>query len=186
MNGWADIIKSFHDRMQEEKGGSCKYLSAAVWSTGCMQPREGDRFRGVNISGLVTRGAYLDWLNIMAYDAGPPSNVDPLGCFYTYRVYYLGPLVLGFQPGKMGWGEYFTTKEDVQKGVEYAAKDGKQNGTFIWSYNKDDFVNGVTRDFIVDETLRVFGGESGGEVVVVKNEIKCPWCANKLKIVKDE
>jgi hypothetical protein len=181
--GWGDIIKTFHDRIEEQKG-VCKYLSAAVWSTGCMQPREGDRFRGINIQGLVTRGAYLDWLNIMAYDSGPPSNVDPIGSFYTYRVYYLGPLVLGFQPGKMGWGDYLTTKEDVEKGVMYAANDGQKNGTFIWSYNKDDFANGVTRDFIVDTTLKYF--EGGEKVEVVKSEIKCPWCANKVKLVKDE
>lgn len=184
VNGWADIIQTFHDRMKEEKAGSCKFLSAAVWSTGCMQPREGDRFRGINIHGLVTKGVYLDWLNIMAYDSGPPSNVDPLGSFYTYRVYYLGPLVLGFQPGKMGWGDYLTTKEDVEKGCKYAADDGQKNGTFIWSYNKDDFANGVTRDFIIDTTLKYFSGkgdEGGGNVSAI-----CPWCHNKLDISKSQ
>jgi GH18 family chitinase len=182
-NGWADIIKTFHDWIETNKEGSCKYLSAAVWSTGCMQPREGDRFRGINIHGLVTRGAYLDWLNIMAYDSGPPSNVDPLGSFYTYRVYYLGPLVLGFQPGKMGWGDYLTTKEDVEKGVQYAANDGHTNGTFIWSYNKDDFANGVTRDFIVDTTIKYFSHGKEEEKEPVKEGCHCPWCGNKVRLV---
>ena len=103
LKAWDQIIQTFHDRIIE--GGNhltCKLLSAAVWSTGCMQPREGDTYRGMNISGLVHKGSYLDWLNIMAYDCGPPESIDPLGCFYTYRVYYEGPLCLGFEIGKMG------------------------------------------------------------------------------------
>jgi len=180
--GWAEIIKSF-DHHIKEQNGSCYLISAAVWATGCMQPRQGDRFRGVNIPGLVAAGALLDWLNIMAYDAGPPSNVDPLGCFYTYRIYYPGPLVLGFQVGKMGWGDYLTTKEDVIKGCQYAAKDSPENGTFIWSYFKNDFSNDVTRDFIVEESRKAFG------VGILKppepqNNCKCPHCGNMIKIEK--
>jgi len=66
---WANIIKSFK-QCQQEVYGSCKNLSAAVWSTGCMQPVQGDQYRGMNINGLVTYGSYLNWLNIMAYDCG--------------------------------------------------------------------------------------------------------------------
>jgi hypothetical protein len=101
---WDGIIQTFHDRIESEKG-VCKLLSAAVWSTGCMQPVAGDMFKGMNISGLVNKGAYLNWLNIMAYDCGPPEQISPLGSFYTYRVYYSGPLCMGFEVGKMGWGK---------------------------------------------------------------------------------
>jgi len=183
---WPLIIQSFHNEIVP--GNTPLWLSAAVWSTGCMQPREGDRFRGINIPGLVQKGDYLDWLNIMAYDSGPPENVDPLGCFYTYRVYYKKPLVLGFQPGKMGWGDYKTTQDDVVKGCEYAANDGDganegggyPNGIFIWHYFKDDFANGVTRDFIIDTALKAFGNDDDDN----DNVTQCPWCNNAVSLNK--
>jgi len=178
---WPKIIQSFHDHMQI--GGGCKLLSAAVWSTGAMQPREGDKFRGMNISGLVEKGSYLNWLNVMAYDCGPPSQIDPLGCFYTYRVYYPGPLCMGMEVGKMGWGGYLTTKDDVKKAAAYVANDprGSQNGFFIWSYYKDDFANGVTHDYIIKEfrgTVLKDGTVHGGEF------LECPWCGNMVTLKK--
>lgn len=182
---WGLIIKSFHDRIQEVNGSSCRHLTAAVWSTGCMQPIEGNKYRGINIPGLVKYGSYLSWLNIMAYDCGPPSDVDPLGCFYTYRIYFNGPLVLGFEPGKMGWGDYLTTQEDVVKGLKYAADDGAGNGFFIWEYYKDDFANGVTRDYIVEEGRKAW--ENKVEVIIPlpyaesnSFQVACPNCKKVL------
>jgi len=181
---WGDIINSFHNYMSNTDR-KCNRLSAAVWSTGCMQPRDGDRYRGINIPGLVKYGSYLDWLNIMAYDCGSPADIDPIGCFYTYRVYFSKPLVLGFEPGKMGWGDYFTKQEDVVKGMKYAANDGAGNGYFIWAYYKDDFANGVTRDYIVEEGRKAW--ENKVEVIVElpgtesnSFRVACPNCKKVL------
>jgi Glycosyl hydrolases family 18 len=186
-DGWGEIIKEFYFKMIMFDG-VCKLLTAAVWSTGCMQPVSGNRYRGINIPGLVKYGSYLNWLNIMAYDCGPPTDVDPLGCFYTYRVYFPGPLVMGFLPGKMGWGDYLTTKEDVIKGMEYARNDSENNGYFIWSYYKDDFVNGVTRDYIVEEGKKAWENKvevlvpmpQTGKFGLSKFNIQCPFCNNCL------
>lgn len=188
MNQWDGIIQSFHDRIEQTRG-SCKLLSAAVWSTGCMQPREGDTYRGINISGLVNKGSYLNWLNIMAYDCGPPSSIDPKGCFYTYRIYYTGPLCMGFEVGKMGWGNYLTTQDDVKDAAAYVGKDvlGNKNGYFIWSSMKTDYANGVDHKFIRDTCKMLIEGQNGGGggECIPLTEMKCPWCMNKVKLIKD-
>lgn len=147
-----------------------------------MQPVAGDMFKGMNISGLVNKGAYLNWLNIMAYDCGPPEQISPLGSFYTYRVYYSGPLCMGFEVGKMGWGDYLTTKEDVAKAASYVSLDplAAQNGFFIWEYFKDDHANGVTQDYII-ETCKHWIGAGGKKK---ETTMECPWCMNLVTLTK--
>lgn len=166
---WVNIIHTFK-MSQQKANGKCMKLSAAVWSTGCMQPVQGDQYRGMNIAGLVTHGSYFDWLNIMAYDCGPPSMISPNGSFYTYRVYYPGPLCMGFEVGKMGWGGYLTTQDDVKSAAGYTGADklGDKNGYFIWSYRKADYANGVTHDYINETCKLLIGGER--DVTM-----QCPW-----------
>jgi hypothetical protein len=67
--------------------------------------------------------------------------------------------------------------------VQYAANDGHTNGTFIWRYNKNDFANGVTRDFIVDTTIKYFNNGKEEEKETVKEGCHCPWCGNKVRLV---
>ena len=186
MTQWDGIIQSFHTRIKEKEDfGTCKMLSAAVWSTGAMQPVAGDMYKGMNISGLVNKGAYLNWLNIMAYDCGPPNQIDPLGCFYTYRIYYPGPLCFGFIVGKMGWGGYLTKKEDVEKAAKYVSEDklGAKNGFFIWENFKRDYANGVDHDFIIKCCQKPFGYQTPAPEKPVG--MRCPWCANAVCLIKN-
>lgn len=88
----------------------------------------------MNIKAMTDHGSKLDWINIMSYDAG--KEYDAIGAYIAYRIYYKGPLILGFQPGQQGWGDALLSQADVDKGVDYVSRDGKQNGIFIWSLQK--------------------------------------------------
>lgn len=130
--------------------GPTKKLCAAVFSTGAYG-KDGDTYKGMNIKGLVQQGSSLDWLNIMAYDAGPPppqGMYDPLGAFSAYRLYYPGPLVFGFQPGPMGWGGHLITLEEVKKNTAHVFEENKTNGIFIWSYQKNTAGSPSVKDII--------------------------------------
>ncbi len=109
-------------------------LSAACFSTGSYG-KNGDTFQGMNIKGLVSNGSDLNYINIMAYDAG--STYDPLGAFMCYRMYYKGPIHLGFEPGQMAWGGYLITAADVTKACRYVQNESSNNGIFVWSAQKD-------------------------------------------------
>jgi len=114
-------------------------LSAAVFSTGAYG-KNGDTYQGMNIKGLVTQGSSLDWINLMAYDAGPPppqGTFDPLGAFTAYRMYYPGPIVFGFEPGPQSWGGHVIQLDEVKKNVAYVLNENPNNGIFVWSAQKD-------------------------------------------------
>lgn len=112
-----------------------KKLSCAGFSTGAYG-KDGSSYKGMNIDGLVKAGSKLDWINIMTYDAGPPSQYDPLGALDCYRIYYSGPLNIGFEIGTQAWGGYLITRDDVTKNSAYAARNDPRNGSFLWCYKK--------------------------------------------------
>lgn len=95
---WGEIIRNLYalinGRMQ---------LSAAVWATGAMEPNQNSMYQGVNKRGLLEEGVKLNFLNLMTYDGG--KELDIIACFNAYRNLYKGPLVFGFEFGKMGWGK---------------------------------------------------------------------------------
>ena len=126
------IIAGFKSRLS----GTCQLLSAACWSTGAYGKREGQNWCGMNIAGMISNGNDLNWINIMAYDSGPPSQYDALGAFTCYRSYYKGPLYLGMELGVQAWGGYLITKDQIVKQAEWVKKDGN-GGTFVWEYQKD-------------------------------------------------
>lgn len=128
------IIQSFKSYMWSEGK-----LSAAVFSTGAYG-KNGSTYQGMNIKGLTERGSDLDWINLMAYDAGPPpptGTYSPLGAYSSYRVYYQGPILFGLQPGPMGWGGHLITLDEVKEYVAYVEKESTESGIFIWSYQKN-------------------------------------------------
>lgn len=125
-------------------------LSAAVFSTGAYG-KNGDTFQGMNIRGLVSHGSDLDWINLMAYDAGPPPPVgtyDPLGAFTAYRMYYAGPIVFGFEPGQQGWGAHVIDAAEVKRNAEYVYKENPNNGIFIWSAQKETSGSATVQEII--------------------------------------
>lgn len=109
-------------------------LSAAVWSTGAHPVSDGG-YSGMNISGLKSNGGMLDWINIMAYDAG--TGYDAVDACRRYRSIYSGPLYLGFCIGQQGWGGALLSEKNVSDGLAYLTYDAPRNGIFIWSYQKD-------------------------------------------------
>ena len=56
---WIPIIDDFYDLV-----GS-GLLSAAVFSTGAYGAEAGNKYKGLNIPGMIASGEKLDWLNIM-------------------------------------------------------------------------------------------------------------------------
>lgn len=123
-NRWTEIIETFYSYL-----GDTHNLSAAVWSTGAYGPTAGDVYKGINIPGLVNAGEQLDWLNIMAYDAG--KDFDALGAYDCYRIYYKGPLYVGFELGKQGWGDAILSLEHIDKVMSYLKGN---DGVFVWGY----------------------------------------------------
>ncbi len=110
-----------------------KFLSFAGFSTGAYG-KDGDTYKGNAIDAMVKNNSIIDWINIMAYDAG--SSYDPLGAFDCYRIYYKGPLYLGFQPGQQGWGGHLTNEEEVIRNCNYVKNSDPKHGIFVWCYKK--------------------------------------------------
>lgn len=174
-------------------------LSAAVFSTGAYG-KDGSTYVGMNIKGLVSNGSDLDWINIMAYDAGPPPPVgkfDPLGACASYRVYYRGPIMLGFEPGPMAWGGHLLTLAEFQRNAAYISQEDVRNGIFLWSYQKNT-AGSPTVETLLDTANTLFPKPSipipipGTPVESKPAEtnlkvpgactIQCPQCDYKIKV----
>jgi len=184
------IIHGFKSRMKGLLSGTC--LPAGAYGK-----EANNIWKGQNIKGLVSNGNDLDWVNVMAYDSGPPSSYDALGSFTCYRIYYKGPLYLGIELGEQAWGGWVTSADDIKREAEWVKKDGN-GGTFIWAYQKD--TNGspsVSATYALVSS--VFGkneNPDGGSTptppvpcpaepsVPAKraSETECPSCHKKLKL----
>lgn len=128
------------------------FISFAGFSTGAYG-KNGDTYQGMNIHAMVNQGHNVDWICIMAYDAGP--NYDPIGALECYRIYYKGPLLLGFEIGDMAWGGYKITLANVVNWCDRTLKENKENGVFIWAYHKDPAGTPTVKDIITIATSLV-------------------------------
>ena len=108
-----------------------KLISMAGFSTGCFEPN-GDTYRGMNIAGLTQQGQNLDWVNIMAYDAG--QGFDVIACYESYKKYFKKQVCVGFEVGPQGWGDALLSLDDVNKTCNYIKPKG--DGCFVWAYFK--------------------------------------------------
>lgn len=123
------------------------FLTFAGTSTGAFgKTGNGDNYQGMNIHAMVNQGGNVDWINIMAYDAGP--TYDPIGALECYRIYYKGPLLLGFEIGDMAWGGYKITLANVVNWTCRTLKESKDNGVFIWAYQKDPAGTPSVKDIV--------------------------------------
>jgi len=113
---------------------SDEFLSFAGWSTGAYGAN-GDAHQGMNIHAMVNQGSRVDWINIMAYDAGP--SFDPIGALECYRIYYKGPLLLGFEVGTQAWGGALLSKDQANTWMKKVNSYSKEYGIFIWSLQKE-------------------------------------------------
>ena len=110
----------------------CK-VSFAGWSTGAYG-KDGDTYKGMNIHAMVNAGHLVDWINVMCYDAG--TSYDPIGAISSYRIYYKGPLMLGFEVGNQAWGNAILKQNDVVKNCTWMRNENILNGVFLWSWQK--------------------------------------------------
>jgi len=106
------------------------YLSAACFSVGAYAPTPNNPNCGMNILGLQQAGKCLDWINVMSYDAGPPSAYDCVAAYTAYKMYYPGAVYLGLEIGDQAWGGYRINNADVGKATK------KAEGVVIWSLQK--------------------------------------------------
>jgi chitinase len=110
-----------------------KFISFAGTGTGAFG-KNGDNFQGMNIHAMVNQGGNVDWICIMAYDAG---KFDAIGALECYRIFYKGPLLVGFEIGDQAWGGYKLTLGDVVNVCCRTLKENVNNGIFIWCLHKD-------------------------------------------------
>jgi chitinase len=154
----------------------CK-ISFAGWSTGAFG-KNGDNFQGMNIHAMINAGSMVDWINVMCYDAG--TSFDSRGAISAYRIYYKGPLVLGFEVGNQAWGGARLQIDEVKRNCEWIKNENLKNGVFLWSWQKGNDGISVSGREVIDTAKSIFGG-----VVVppvTKTEFACPSCKTKLTV----
>lgn len=89
---------------------------------------------GMCIPGLTSNGSQLDFINLMSYDASPVY--DPTVGFSSYRTLFNGPILIGCEVPPEAWGGNIITLSQVTSYCQFAMKDAKTNGLFVWSYQK--------------------------------------------------
>lgn len=158
--------------------GSSKLMTMAAFSTGCYDPN-GDHYRGMNIDGIKAQGHLLDWINIMAYDAGTDFSV--IQCYESFKKYYSKPVMVGFQVGKQGWGDALLTLSDVEKVCRYIAV--KKEGCFVWAYFKQ---GPPSAKEVCQTASTLLGGTSAGPAPLYPppplDQFACPQCKTKLTV----
>lgn len=169
-----DAIKKLKPLMEKKK------ISFAGFSTGAYG-KDGDTYKGSAIDAMVKQGSNVDWINIMAYDAG--KNFDPLGAFAAYQIYYKGPLLLGFEVGKQGWGDDLLTKDEVEKNCAVVKAQGKDNGIMIWSYQKSNDNLTPTTQEVINIAGKIFSTTTPPPLVDTTLVFKVPPGAKEIKIV---
>lgn len=149
-----ELTKAIRDIKYELPKG--KYLSFAGFSTGAYG-KDGDIYKGNAINAMSECGSLVDWINIMAYDAGP--NYDPRGAFECYKIYYNGPLYLGFEPGNQAWGGHVITEQEVEKNTYFVKAQGPEHGIFIWCYGKGGDDKGPSAAQVLSISKTILGGD---------------------------
>ena len=155
-----------------------KKISFCGWSTGAMDKVSGDQFRGMNISALVNQGVNVDWVNVMAYDAGP--TFDPQAALMQYRKYYSGPLSLGFEVGTQAWGGAVLTKDQVTSVCNFVKSENVENGVFVWSWQKES--GGTPTPFEIVEVASQIFTSGGPPTIPPVSGYMCPYCKHALTI----
>ncbi len=147
--------------------GPYKKLSMAGFSTGCLAAN-GDTFRGMCIPGLQSHGVLLDWVNVMAYDAG--KDFDVLNSYNSYKKYFTKTVNIGFQVGVQGWGDGKLDLDQVVKACDYVASG---DGCFIWAYFKS---GDPSTQQVIDKAFQTFLKKQP------LSQCKCPNCGYLLTV----
>ena len=128
----AEIITQFRDKYD----GYLSFATAHVGAYGhgaFSNSQPISMYTGVNYPGLKECGDKLDWINVMAYDAG--HTFDPLECFDSYKAIFSKKIYMGIEIGDQAWGGVITTLDDVKHLYEYIQPQG--GDLFVWSWLKE-------------------------------------------------
>ena len=118
-----------------------KLINFTCFSTGAFAKSLNDKYRGMNLKTLKICKSYINQVNVMAYDAG--KDFDAIAAFESYRELYDGPINLGFEIGKHGWGDGLLFKEELVKNLEYVKKSFK-DGCFFWAYYSKEYNGSIS------------------------------------------
>lgn len=107
------------------------FLSFAGWSVGCFPKTPTNLYQGMNLDAIKNCYNIIDWINIMAYDAG--ANFDVKKCYESYKNLFSKQLYLGFEVGTQGWGDGKLKLQDIDYACTWL-KPG--DGCFVWAWHK--------------------------------------------------
>jgi hypothetical protein len=128
----SEIIEEFRSKYT----GFLSFATAHVGAYGhgaYTNSQPASAYTGVNYPGLIKSGDKLDWINVMAYDAG--FTFDPLEAFDAYKSIFSKKIYMGIEFGNQAWGGVITSLDDVEK--LYTHIKDKGGDLFVWSWLKE-------------------------------------------------
>lgn len=174
--------KALTDSIRAIRSKSKCKIAFAGWSTGAYG-KNGDPHQGMNIHAMVNAGSMVDWINVMCYDAG--TIYDSRGAISAYRIYYKGPLIMGFQVGNQAWGGARLQMDEVKRNCEWVKNENLKNGIFLWSWQKGNDGVTVSGKEVLDAARSIFGkvsSPSNPTPAPAEGDLRCPYCSNKLQV----
>ena len=149
------------------------YVSMAAWSTGAYV--SDGHYAGSAIDACMN--APLDLVNIMAYDAG--ASYNPQEAWLAYKKIFSGALMMGFEVGPQGWGNYLLTEQDVEEDGKFVKDNGTaEDGAFVWSDKKE---GNPSPKNVVAKLVSIFSNpRSSPNPLPSGNFIVCPVCSTKF------
>lgn len=149
------------------------YLSMAAWSTGAYA--SDGHYAGSAID--ACKNAPLDLINIMAYDAG--ASYNPQDAWMAYKKIFSGALMMGFEVGQQGWGNYLLTEQDVKDDGKFVRDNcTNEDGAFVWCDKKE---GNPSPQNVINTLVSIFNGPGtpSNPNTSVKS-IVCPVCSTKF------
>lgn len=131
----ASKMATIIDKFREKYTG---YLSFATCHVGAYgqgnfaNSQPVSMYTGVNYQGLIKSGDKLDWINVMAYDAGYSFN--PCESYDAYKTIFPKKIYMGIEIGDQAWGGVITTLDDVKTLYNHIKANG--DSLFVWSWLK--------------------------------------------------
>ena len=131
----ASQMSEIIDKFREKYTGYLSFATAHVGAYGhdsFTNSQPISMYTGVNYPGLKQSGDKLDWINVMAYDAG--HTFDPLESYDAYKAIFKKKIYMGIEIGDQAWGGVVTSIDDVKHLYNHIKSQG--DGLFIWSWLK--------------------------------------------------
>lgn len=152
-------------------------VSYTCFSTGAFQPKAWDTYKGMNRHTLQECGQLIDFVNVMAYDAG--KEFDEQEAYKAYRKLYKGPINLGFEIGVQGWGDGLLFAVEARENLNFIKNQNSQDGCFVWAYHKPTLYPGIAVDEMGSLAEEIFKEEPPSQTSL---GFECPHCSNTLEV----